>query len=286
MNISVVMSRVRKNGVRIHEDIKIDTKDKRGLFNSDPIERYTALAVIPWSLVLNIQHPDLSTINMETERQALIIFLLREYAKDQTADWFPWIKLLNINQETKILLNMKMHLFIYVEHSTLGQSGVIEASLELFCTSDHLVWLHALDLSENEPLPLVPLIDFANHRYIFIDSYLSPRFLYCAYSYEANSRWFIEDQTHNLVPRSERTSHFNEQITISYGSKSNEELLFLYGFTFPTNPHHHVTLPVSLLPDDEYNIPYLLSLFDDHLSALNMCSDDEKFVKSRLFRRE
>lgn len=42
----------------------------------------------------------------------------------------------------------------------------------------------------------------------------------------------------------------HEEITISYGSKSNEELLYLYAFAFASNPNDRVTLPVSLSPDD------------------------------------
>ena len=49
---------IKKNGGQIHEHIKIDTKEERGLFARDTIESYTALAIIPWSLVVNIQHPD------------------------------------------------------------------------------------------------------------------------------------------------------------------------------------------------------------------------------------
>lgn len=175
---------IRKNGGRIDEHVQIDVKEERGLFTTDAIEAYTALAVIPWSCVVNNQHPDLSMILVETERQALIVFLLREHAKDHASTWFPWIKLLNIEQEAKDFLAMKMNLFSAVEHSTLGQAltaryqqlqeeyeqlnqaGLIETSLELFCTVDHLVWSRILDLPENEPLSLVPFIDFANHRYV------------------------------------------------------------------------------------------------------------------------
>jgi hypothetical protein len=180
---------IKKNGGQIHEHVKIDIKEERGLFTTDSIESYTALAVIPWLLVINNQHPDLSSINTDTERQALIVFLLREYAKSDTSSWFPWIKLLNIDKEVDELLKIKMNLFDSVEHSTLGQaltnryqqlqeeyeqlsqSGIIETSFELFCTVDHLIWSRVLDLPENEPLSLVPFIDFANHRYIFIYSF-------------------------------------------------------------------------------------------------------------------
>ena len=149
------------------------------------------------------------------------------------------------------------------------------------------------------------------------------------FSLDANARWFIDDQTHDLILRSERALNPQEEITISYGSKSNEELLYLYGFAFPTNSNDRVTLPVSLSPDDAllqekfqriqelqlpprltfdyhgrlsdesnqlvkilsaqsvdtldqdhpYSVPYLLSLLNDYLDALNKCGTDEKFVK-------
>ncbi len=145
----------------------------------------------------------------------------------------------------------------------------------------------------------------------------------------ASARWFIDDETHNLILRSERTLNSGEEITISYGSKSNEELLYLYGFALPINSNDRVTLPVSLLPDDsllddklrliqefklpprltlnvdgnlsyesnqlakilsaqtqatidqenEYYAPYLRNLFNEYLNKLNMCSDDEIFIK-------
>ncbi|CAF1122413.1 unnamed protein product [Rotaria sp. Silwood1] len=327
---------IKKNGGQIHEYVKIDTKEERGLFTTDSIESYTALAIIPRSLIINNQHPDLSTINTDTERQTLIVFLLREYMKNNSSFWFPWIKLLNINKEANELLTTQMHLFDCVEHSTLGQaltdryqqlqteyeqltqSNIIETNFELFCAIDHLVWSRILDLPENEPLSLVPFIDFANHNL------------------NANARWFIDDKTHNIILRSERTLNSNEEITINYGLKSNEELLYLYGFTLSNNPNDRVTLPVSLLPNDilledklqliqelklpprltlniyghlndqsnrlvkilsaqthetidkenEYYLPYLYNLFNEYLNKLNMCSDNEIFIKYYLYSQK
>jgi len=156
------------------------------------------------------------------------------------------------------------------------------------------------------------------------------------YSLDANARWFIDDETHNIILRSERILNTDEEITISYGSKSNEELLYLYGFALPINSNDRVTLPVSLLPDDvllkdkleliqelklpprltldsnghlsnesnrlakilsaqsqmtidkdnEYYIPYLRNLFNEYLNKLNMCSDDEKFIKYYLYSQK
>ncbi|UJR22626.1 hypothetical protein I4U23_025667 [Adineta vaga] len=320
---------IRKKNGYIHEDIKIDTKEERGLFTTNTIESHIALAIIPWSLVVNNQHADLLTIRTDTERQALIVFLSREYSKQDESAWFPWIKLLNIDKEADELLKIKMNLFNSVEHSTLGQaltaryqqleqeyaylcqSEMININFELFCAIDHIVWSRILDLPENEPLSLVPFIDFANH------------------SFNANARWFIDDTTHNLILRSERVLKIDEEITICYGTKSNEELLYLYGFALSTNPYDRVTLPVSLSPDDalledklhlvkelnlpprltfninghltdesnrlvkilsaqtqatidqenEYYKPYLRNLLNEYLDNLNLCSDQEIFTK-------
>ncbi|CAF2147222.1 unnamed protein product [Rotaria magnacalcarata] len=259
---------IKTNGGQIHENVKIDVKEERGLFATDTIESYAALVTVPRSLIVNNQHSDLSTVHTDTERQGLMMFLIREYTKGDASFWFPWIKLLNVDKEADELLKIKMHLFDCVEHSTLGQAltaryqqlqeeyeqlNFTETNFELFCAVDHLVWSRVLDLPESEPLSLVPFIDFANH------------------SLNANARWFLDDETRNLILRSEQILKSGEEITINYGLKSNEELLYLYGFTLSDNPNDRVTLPVSLLPDDvlladklrliqELNLPPRLTL--------------------------
>ena len=173
---------IRRNDGHIHPHVKIEFRDERGLFASDSIERHAALVTIPWSLVVNQQHGDVSSIEVETERMALLAFLVREHLKRDASFWSPWLNLLNVENLTNELLATKMKLFDCVEHSTLGdalttryqqlqeehlqltQSGVIESSLELYAAADHLVWSRVLGLPEDEPLSLVPLIDFANHR--------------------------------------------------------------------------------------------------------------------------
>ncbi|CAF0923941.1 unnamed protein product [Adineta ricciae] len=320
---------IREKGGRIHKHIKIDTREERGLFATSTIESHAALAIIPWSLVVNKQHVDLATIDADTERQALVLFLSREYMKQEESNWYPWIKLLNIDKEADELLKIKMNLFNCVEHSTLGQaltaryqqleqeyeylnqSDMIHISFELFCAIDHLVWSRILDLPENEPISLVPFIDFANHNF------------------NASARWFIDDTTHDLILRSEQSLNPGEEITICYGSKSNEELLYLYGFCQPVNLNDRVTLPVSLSPDDllledklrlvkelhlpprlnfdidghltndsqrlvkvlsaqtlttidhvsEHCKPYLQNLLNEYLENLNLCTDEEMFTK-------
>ena len=174
---------IQENGGKIHEHIKIDIKqEQRGLYTTNSIESYNALAIVPRTLLINNQHADLSAINIDTERQRLIIFLLREYMKYDASFWFPWIKLLNIDKEKNEFLTNKMHLFDCLQYSTLGQalkdryqqlqeeyeqlttSNIIETSFELFCTIDHLVLSRVIDLPDSESLSLIPFIDLANHR--------------------------------------------------------------------------------------------------------------------------
>ena len=173
---------IRKNDGHIHPHVKIENRGERGLFASDSIECHAALVTIPWSLVVNRQHGDVSSIEAETERIALLVFLVREHHKRDASFWSPWLNLLNVENEANELLATKMQLFDCVQHSTLGaaltaryqqlqeehrqltQSDTIEASFELYAAVDHLVWSRVLGLPEDEPLSLVPLIDFANHR--------------------------------------------------------------------------------------------------------------------------
>jgi hypothetical protein len=69
-------------------------------------------------------------------------------------------------------------------------------------------------------------------------------------SFEPSARWFIDDDSQDVILRAERILHDNDEITISYGTKSNEELLYLYGFTLNNNHHDRVTIPVCLTVDD------------------------------------
>lgn len=67
--------------------------------------------------------------------------------------------------------------------------------------------------------------------------------------------------------RAERTLAAGDEITISYGSKSNEELLYLYAFALPNNPNDRVTIPVSLSSDDSLAEEKLLLIQSLNLPA-------------------
>jgi len=89
-----------------------------------------------------------------------------------------------------------------------------------------------------DDLHLIPFIDMANHS-------LVPQLL-----------WQITNKDIRLISSSnefsKNTSPFKTgtELCISYGYKSNSELLFLHGFCLKNNPQKEVTLPAPLMMED------------------------------------
>lgn len=109
-------------------------------------------------------------------------------------------------------------------------------SYEAFEWAFSMLFSRAIDLRETETLALVPYADLLNHSpfassYFFLNNVpLSREKEVCLYADRAYAR--------------------NDQVLISYGQKSNSELLLLYGFVVDRNIFDEVELAVSLEPDD------------------------------------
>lgn len=54
------------------------------------------------------------------------------------------------------------------------------------------------------------------------------------------------------MPQATLPRHPGAELTISYGDKSNEELLMLYGFATTDNPHEQLMIPCPLPPRDDW----------------------------------
>ncbi|KAG0351968.1 hypothetical protein BC939DRAFT_458045 [Gamsiella multidivaricata] len=139
----------------------------------------------------------------------------------------------------------------------------VHPSLDNYIWADATFWSRVLSFGtqlrqdqdskepENNPpedLHMVPFLDFANH------------------ATEPNIRWEVDadglrawakpsfmDQV-NGDEQSQSKSHEQEAF-LSYGSKPNMELLFLYGFTLQDNPTQFLTLPMPMDEDDPYYMP-------------------------------
>merc|ERR1712182_166576 len=99
-----------------------------------------------------------------------------------------------------------------------------------------MLFSRAVNLQETREVGLVPYADLFNH---------SP---YAAsYFYFQNVPFTNERE---VVLYADRNYAKNDQVLISYGQKSNAELLLLYGFVIDRNLFDEVDITVKLDPSD------------------------------------
>jgi Rubisco LSMT substrate-binding/SET domain len=91
-------------------------------------------------------------------------------------------------------------------------------------------------LRRGETLALVPYADLINHS-PYSQSYIDAR---------ETGDWLFKTGDDEVVLFADRAYRRMEQIYISYGPKSNAELLLLYGFAAERNPYNSVDVTVSI----------------------------------------
>jgi histone-lysine N-methyltransferase SETD3 len=94
------------------------------------------------------------------------------------------------------------------------------------------------NLREGEALAMVPYADLINHS-PFSGAYVDAREV---------GDWLFKDGTEEVILYADRGYRKMEQIYISYGPKSNADLLLLYGFALERNPYNSVDVTVSIKP--------------------------------------
>jgi protein-histidine N-methyltransferase len=93
-------------------------------------------------------------------------------------------------------------------------------------------------LMQGETLAMVPYADLINHS-PFSQAYIDAR--------EAGD-WIFKNGEEEVILFADRAYRRMEQVYISYGPKSNAELLLLYGFAVERNPFNSVDVTVSIAP--------------------------------------
>ncbi|CAB9525785.1 Ribulose-1,5 bisphosphate carboxylase/oxygenase large subunit N-methyltransferase [Seminavis robusta] len=93
-------------------------------------------------------------------------------------------------------------------------------------------------LKQGETLAMVPYADLINHS-PFSQAYIDAR---------ENGDWLFKTGDEEVILFADRGYRRMEQIYISYGPKSNAELLLLYGFAVERNPFNSVDVTVSIAP--------------------------------------
>jgi len=117
---------------------------------------------------------------------------------------------------------------------------------ELF-TFENWVWAFTMlfsrairlrNLKIGESLAMVPYADLINHS-PFSGAYIDAR---------ETGDWLFKTGEEEVILYADRGYRKMEQIYISYGPKSNAELLLLYGFALERNPFNSVDVTVSIIP--------------------------------------
>lgn len=213
-----------------------------------------------------------ATGSAESERMVLRLFLLVEaFAADSDSFWKPYIDCLPTLEELRqyhLLFNSGEKCLHYsgIGRAVLAKRAALERefkqlqlynrgdrfsalSLDMWIWADVTFWSRVVSLEsikescdDNDDkldqqlvnnMVLVPFFDLANHS-------LSP-----------NIRWQL---TPNGAIQFVTTRDINEndELFLSYGDKSNQELLFLHGFTLEDNPEPiHFKLPLQAFMNED-----------------------------------
>ncbi len=94
------------------------------------------------------------------------------------------------------------------------------------------------NMKEGETLSMVPYADLINHS-PYSGAYLDAR---------ETGDWLFKTGGEEVILYADRGYRKMEQIYISYGPKSNADLLLLYGFALERNPFNSVDVTVSIAP--------------------------------------
>jgi len=92
------------------------------------------------------------------------------------------------------------------------------------------------NMRQGEILAMVPYADLINHS-PYSNSYIDAR---------ETGDWLFKSGDEEVILFADRGYRRMEQVYISYGPKSNAELLLLYGFALERNPFNSVDVTISL----------------------------------------
>jgi hypothetical protein len=259
--------------------VAVDTVDEyegekagRGMVANREIKEGDELFSLPMDLLLtkaraqqvmgqNVITDDLS------EYIAVALLLIRERNLGKESFWAPYINVLPTMEEVGPAFSwtdeqldllsgspvvpaaMSMRKKLEMEYAEL-QDGLFASHPDMFPPSVYdfaaFSWAFTVlfsrairlgSLSTGEAIALVPYADLFNHN-PFANSYIDAR------------QTGLFTKKDEVAVYSDRSYKQMEQVFISYGPKSNADLLLLYGFALDRNPFNSVEVAVGLLEDD------------------------------------
>mmetsp|Transcript_15842 Transcript_15842/g.20937 ORF Transcript_15842/g.20937 Transcript_15842/m.20937 type:complete len:506 (+) Transcript_15842:53-1570(+) len=246
----------------------------RGMVARYEIKEGDELFTLPFELTLtkvaaekefgkNIIHDGLS------EYFAIAMLLIKERSKGESSFWKPYIDVLPTLEEVNptivwseedlatlegsplVSATISLKLKLKKEFETLNEDifqkypDIFPAdvfNLEAYKWAFVMLFSRAIcinNLEDGPAIALVPYADLFNHN-PFASSFIDAR----------SKGGFFTQKKQEVVVYADRGYKKFEQVFISYGQKSNLELLLLYGFALDRNPYNSVDLTV-VLPDSD-----------------------------------
>mmetsp|Transcript_11894 Transcript_11894/g.17743 ORF Transcript_11894/g.17743 Transcript_11894/m.17743 type:complete len:511 (+) Transcript_11894:62-1594(+) len=286
---SALLNWLAENGVWIYDKsdwgqsphslaVAIDTIDEneneragRGMVANKEIKEGDELFSIPLELLMTKERSEqvfgkeIITPEMN-EYIAIALLLIHEKSKNDSF-WKPYIDVLPTIEEVAptwswseedlsymegspvIRATESMSLKLKREFSDLQKSLLLPRK-DIFpeenFTFQNFQWAFSIlfsrairltSLKSGQAVALIPYADLINHN-PFANSYVDAR----------NEGWLTQNEVVSVY--SDRSYKKMEQIYISYGPKSNSDLLLLYGFALDRNPFNSVEITVSLEQND------------------------------------
>jgi len=161
-----------------------------------------------------------------------------------------------------------------------GEDGLINKYPDRFpeehFTQENWTWAFTMlfsrairlrSLKEGETLAMVPYADLINHS-PFSQAYIDAR---------EGGDWLFSSGEEEVILYADRGYRRMEQIYISYGQKSNAELLLLYGFAVERNPYNSVDVTVAIAPLTE---SFVKELMDDSIPVDPLAEEKAEFLDS------
>ncbi|KAI8069057.1 uncharacterized protein B0P05DRAFT_580590 [Gilbertella persicaria] len=210
-------------------------------------------------------------LSPENEHHVLCLFLVYCQYINQDTRWKPYFDILptlSFFQDHHVLFNPACVQGTSLENATRAKLTSLKTQVQAWNTSnihwlsrvqlDMYLWADCIfwsrvvgiggDMSglSKHQMAMIPYFDFANHS-----------------DQHANIRWQLVSTGLELVTSEEHIPQ-DQELFLSYGSKSNQELLFLHGFCVPDNSESSViTLPLLPFLDpahDQYKIEWLIQM--------------------------
>ena len=252
-----------ENGAELNPRASVREDDAgRGIWSTGTLERDAEVARVPWKLLLTrASAQDALKLSSEIgEYPSMALQLIHEkYMLASHSFWHSYLEMLPEIDDIgasftwkdedlellsgSLIKNMSKFLREKIEEEYLSITKTVFAKnpdrfpADVF-TLPRFLWAYAVLLSrafrlrvngKEEVIALVPWIDFMNH--------------------DPDSKAYVsatqEVSGAMVLLKTDRSYKGNEQIFDSYGRRSNDELLLLYGFSLARNVHNFVE--ISLL---------------------------------------